>query len=51
MIAIRENAHKGDIVKQIGNAWPHNLARALMLAAITQQADVRPFLKGKELVA
>ncbi len=31
IIAIEENANKGDVVKQIGNAWPHNLARALML--------------------
>lgn len=51
VIAIRENAHKGDIVKQIGNAWPHNLARALMLAALTQRADIRPFLKVKERAA
>ncbi len=44
IVAIRENANKGDVVKQIGNAWPHNLARALMLAVLTQRADIRPFL-------
>lgn len=45
IIAIRENANKGDVVKQIGNAWPHNLARALMLAALSQQSDIRRFLR------
>lgn len=49
VIAIEENANKGDVVKQIGNAWPHHLARALMLAALTQQSDIRPFLRGREM--
>lgn len=40
-----EGGRKEDVVKQIGNAWPHNLARALMLAALTQQSDIRPFLR------
>lgn len=44
VVDIRENANKGDVVKQIGNAWPHNLARALMLGVLTQQADIRPLL-------
>lgn len=42
---VLEGGRKEDVVKQIGNAWPHNLARALMLAALTQQSDIRPFLK------
>lgn len=45
VIAIEQNANKGDVVKQIGNAWPHHLARALMLAALTQQSDIRSFLR------
>lgn len=45
VIAIEQNANKGDVVKQIGNAWPHHLARALMLAALTQTRDIRPYLR------
>lgn len=45
VLSIEHNANKGDIVKQIGNAWPHHLARALMLAALTQTRDIRPYLR------
>lgn len=45
IIAIEENANKGDVVKQIGNAWPHRTARALMLAVLAQQSDIRPLLR------
>lgn len=30
---------------QVGNAWPHKLARAILLAVLSQQSDVRPFLR------
>ncbi len=45
IIAIEQNANKGDVVKQIGNAWPHNLAPALMLGLLSQRRDIRPFLR------
>lgn len=35
-----------DITKQIGNAVPRRLARALCLAALSQQADIAPLLGG-----
>ena len=35
-------------VKQIGNAVPRNLARALCLAALSQQSDVAEILKGSD---
>lgn len=35
-----------DITKQIGNAVPRRLARALCLAALSQQADIAPLLVG-----
>jgi DNA (cytosine-5)-methyltransferase 1 len=33
-----------EITKQIGNAVPRHLARALVLAALSQRSDIRPFL-------
>jgi DNA (cytosine-5)-methyltransferase 1 len=35
---------KTDQVKQIGNAVPRNLARAIVLAALSQKSDIRQFL-------
>lgn len=32
-------------VLQIGNAWPHKTARALILSVLTQQSDIRPWLR------
>jgi hypothetical protein len=32
------------IVAQIGNAWPHNMGKAIMLAILSQQSDIRPLL-------
>lgn len=32
--------NKTDVVKQIGNAWPHHLGRAIFLAMFGQRADV-----------
>jgi DNA (cytosine-5)-methyltransferase 1 len=45
IVSVHAGGRREDVVKQIGNAWPHNLARALMLAALTQQSDIRPFLR------
>lgn len=39
------NGNKGDVVKQIGNAWPRKLGVALFLAMLSQQTDVRQWLK------
>jgi DNA (cytosine-5)-methyltransferase 1 len=33
-----------EVVRQIGNAVPRHLARALVLAALSQRSDIRPFL-------
>lgn len=33
-----------EVVRQIGNAVPRHLARALVLAALSQCSDIRPFL-------
>jgi DNA (cytosine-5)-methyltransferase 1 len=42
---------KTEQVKQIGNAVPRNLARALVLAALSQQADIRPFHSDRKKVS
>jgi DNA (cytosine-5)-methyltransferase 1 len=42
---------KTDQVKQIGNAVPRNLARALVLAALGQKSDIRPHLAAQEIAA
>lgn len=41
---IAPNAHKGDVVKQIGNAWPRRLGEAIMLAMLLQRTDVSRYL-------
>jgi len=38
-------------VKQIGNAVPRNLARAIVLAALSQQSDITPYLPKEAAVA
>lgn len=43
--------NKTDQVKLIGNAVPRRLARALVLAAITQQSDISHFLEAEEAAA
>jgi DNA (cytosine-5)-methyltransferase 1 len=35
---------KTDSIKQIGNAVPRNLARAIVLAALNQSSDISKFL-------
>lgn len=42
---------KTEQVKQIGNAVPRRLARALALAAISQQSDVASLLESKEMIS
>jgi DNA (cytosine-5)-methyltransferase 1 len=39
---------KTEQVKQIGNAVPRNLARALVLAMLSQNADITPYLPAEE---
>jgi len=45
---IAVNANKGDVVKQIGNAWPRRLGLSLFLAMLSQKSDVRPYLKAED---
>lgn len=40
-----------DITKQIGNAVPRRMARAMVLAALSQQSDIRALLAGPEVAA
>lgn len=50
VVAIEENANQGDITRQIGNAVPRRLARALCLAVLSQQSNVTDFIR-EELAA
>lgn len=45
------SGNKTDQVKLIGNAVPRRLARALVLAAITQQSDIAKYLDAEEAAA
>jgi DNA (cytosine-5)-methyltransferase 1 len=40
--------NKTEVVKQIGNAVPYHTARALVLAALSQQSDIREFIEAAQ---
>jgi DNA (cytosine-5)-methyltransferase 1 len=42
----RFSGTKSEVIKQIGNAVPRNTARAIVLAALTGNPDVRPLLEA-----
>lgn len=45
---IELNGNKGDVVKQIGNAWPRKTGVSIFLAMLSQRSDVRQWMQQLE---